>query len=763
MRVFVAEKPSLGKAIAAILPGPQQGEKNHIICGEANVVVWCAGHILEQYYPEDYDPSLKKWTLDSLPIEPDAWQLKVVSRTKDLYQTIKRFAKEATMIVHAGDPDREGQLLVDEVLKQIGINVPVKRLLISDLNPAAVKKALAKLENNIDYAGLRDAALGRSRADWLFGLNLTRLYTLQGKASGHSGVLSVGRVQTPVLGLVVRRDLEIEAFTSKPYYTLKANIAARNGGFVAHWVPGNNTQDHQDEDGRVLNRSYLEDLAEQISGSRGEIVSVRTQHKKEAPPLPFSLPELQKLAALRQGLSPKKTLQVAQSLYEKHQLLTYPRSDCAYLPMDHWGEASEVRAAIAQSVGSGHDLAPMTDAVDLLHRGKCWNDKKITAHHAIIPTKKWIALDRLTSDERWVYEQVALRYLLQFCVDREYDQTDVSLSIAAAETEEVFKARDRAETEAGWTAYRTVLSSTRLSSKTDDSEEDSEEDETASLPALSDGEAVRCDFCELVEKATSPPKRFTEAALLDAMTGIARYVENPSIRQTLKDTDGLGTPATQATIIDTLFRRGFLEKQKKQVFSTALGRDLIHALPTPVTLPDMTALWEQQLARVEGSDLALSSFTAEVSAYTRQLVEEGKALGGLTLAKPTPRTEKKASVQHACPREGCDGRLRRIKGKKGFFWGCTNFGAGCRETRPDSKGKPGRAVKSKTGTGTGARKTSVSVKAGDKCPECKKGTIQLKTIKTGKNIGKSFRGCTEFPNCKYFAWPDANREKASGQ
>lgn len=757
MRVFIAEKPSLGRAIAAVLPGPQQREKNHIISGEANAVVWCAGHILEQYYPEDYDANLKKWTLDSLPIEPAVWQLAVVPRTKDLYSTIKRFAKAATMIVHAGDPDREGQLLVDEVLVKLGIDVPVKRLLISDMNPAAVKKALTRLENNSDYTGLRDAALGRSRADWLFGLNLTRLYTLQGQAGGHSGVLSVGRVQTPVLGLVVRRDLEIDAFTSKPYYTLTATIVTRNGHFIARWVPGKNAEDHQDEEGRVVNRAFAEGMADQIAGNPGEIVSVRTQHKKEAPPLPFSLPELQKLAARGRGLSPKKTLTIAQSLYEKHQIITYPRSDCPYLPLDHWSEAAEVRDAIAQSVGPGHKLAPMTDAVNLIHRGKCWNDTKITAHHAIIPTKKWIPLDRLTADERWVYEQVALRYLLQFCVDRAYDQTDVSLSVAATDANEAFKARGRVETEAGWTAYRGVLSSNRGGPRA----EESEEDETTCLPALTEGEAVRCDACERVEKNTTPPQRFTEATLLDAMTRISRFVEDPVIKKTLKETDGLGTPATQATIIDTLFLRGFLEKQKKQVFSTALGKDLIHALPTPVTLPDMTALWEQQLARVESNALALSHFMAEVSAYTRRLIEEGKAQGGLTLAEPASRAKKKASAQPACPGAGCDGHLRRIKGKKGFFWGCTNFGGGCKETRPDSKGKPARAARSTRKSATGAKKTSAAANVGEKCPDCKKGVIQIRALKTGKNPGKSFKGCTGFPSCKYFAWPDAHQQEGS--
>ncbi len=723
------------------------------------MVVWCAGHILEQFYPEDYDPALKNWALDSLPIEPQVWRLKVSSRAKDLYETIKRYATDATLIVHAGDPDREGQLLVDEVLEQIGIDVPVKRLLISDLNPTAVKRSLSRLENNSDYAGLRDAALGRSRADWLYGLNLTRLYTVLGRAGGYNGLLSVGRVQTPLLGLVVRRDLAIEAFTSKPFYTLKARIIALEGQFDAHWVPSAAAAEYQDENGRVINRDYVEECASQLKGSSGIVVSVKAQHKKEAPPLPFALPALQKVAARGRGLSPKRTLEVAQSLYEKHQVLTYPRSDCAYLPQDHWSEASEVRDAIAQSVGNRHELHPMTDAVDLIHRGKCWNDKKITAHHAIIPTKKWIPLDKLTADERWLYEQVAHRYLLQFCVDREYDQTDVSVRIGGTGCEEHFKARGRVETQAGWTAYKAVLPSIHVDPK----KEGDDTDEPVSLPALTDGEAVQCDACDFVEKKTSPPKRFTEASLLDAMTGISRFVQDPAIKQTLKETDGLGTPATQANIMDTLFKRGYLEKRQKLVYSTPLGRDMINTLPEPVTLPDMTAQWEQQLAEVERGDLPLNTFMAGVALYTQQLVGEGKSLGALTLESAPPPTDRKAPVQHACPREGCDGRLRRIKGKKGFFWGCTNYGGGCKETRPDSRGKPGRAVKAKGKAPTGARKTSRPANVGGKCPDCKKGTIQLKNIKMGKNAGKSFKGCSGFPACRYFAWPEAKEDEGSAR
>lgn len=333
------------------------------------------------------------------------------------------------------------------------------------------------------------------------------------------------------------------------------------------------------------------------------------------------------------------------------------------------------------------------------------------------------------------------------------------LHINGSAGEECFKAKGIVETQPGWTAYKAVLSSPAE----DPEHNEKESDAATSLPALTNGQVLHCNVCDLIEKTTSPPKRFTEATLLDAMTGIARFVQDPDIKNTLKETDGLGTPATQATIIDTLFKRGYLEKQKKLVSSTPLGRDLIKTLPLPVTLPDMTARWEQQLAAVERGELTLDLFMAGVTESTRVLIGEGKSLGSLELEGIVPgkKTTKTTAPQHDCPSEGCDGRLRRIKGSNGFFWGCTNFKAGCKETRPDSKGKPGRAAKAKGKVAPGARKTSQPTKLGDTCPECKKGTIAGKTLKTGKNTGKSFNACTSYPECRYFAWPDKNQSKAT--
>jgi DNA topoisomerase-3 len=701
MRVFVAEKPSLGRAIAAVLPGPQERHKTHIVSGEGNVVVWCAGHLLAQCMPEDYNPGHEKWALEHLPIVPDEWRLKLAPKARELFNTIRRYVKQATVIVHAGDPDREGQWVVDAVLEQIGTgDTPVKRLLISDLNPPAVRKAIRAMQDNGNFRGLRDAAVGRARADWLYGLNLTRLYTLKGRSAGLSGVLSVGRVQTPVLGLVVRRDRKIAAFVPHPFYIVQAGIVADDSVFKAHWIPGERSESALDPEGRVIDRDHAQAVADAVTGQGGRVTDFLRKPAKQPPPLPFSLPELQKAAARLRGFAPRRTLDLAQSLYEKHKLLTYPRSDCPYLPREHHSQATEVREAIVQTLGRDAPLTAMSDAVNLTLYGACWDDGKVTAHHAIIPTPRGGAGACLSPDERFIYALVAHRYLLQFLPARELEKTAITLVVPTAVGEEVFEAKQERETASGWYAWRHLAG--------ERGEETREDPATpAPLPTLKAGQGIRVRDAIVIEKQTTPPKPFTEATLLDAMTGVARFVEEPLIRKVLRETDGLGTPATQATILETLYKRGYIEKHRKAVVSTDLGKALIDVLPEFVTLPDMTALWELNLNQIVDGDETLAHFMGSIQGNVESLVADGArglAIPETLKDKSTPprkatRGRKSASARkttatmYPCTREGCGGKLRRIKGKHGFFWGCSHYRDGCRETRKDSRGKPAKAAR----------------------------------------------------------------------
>lgn len=626
MRLIIAEKPSLARAIAAALPGTPRKLGHHIECPGGIAIAWCAGHVLEVAPPEDYAPELKLWAFDPLPIVPDAWKHRVT--TRDLVDSIRKLLRSATLVVHAGDPDREGQLLVDELLHFLGWKGPTERLLVTDLSPAAVRRALAALEPNARFAPLYAAALGRQRADWLYGINLTRLYTLRARLGGYAGVLSVGRVQTPLLGLIVRRDREIERFVSKPFYDVVATLCtARGEEFRAQWAVGKEYAEFTDSDGRLLARDVAEAIVRKVQGQPAAVTQHEQKPHSEAPPLPYSLADLQIDAGRRLGLSAAEVLELAQRLYER-QLITYPRSDCSHLPEEHFAEARSVLAAIADHAPR---LAAACASSDLGRRSKAWADGKVTAHHAIIPTAAGAATSNPEARELALYELVAERYIMQFLPPFEYLATKIGLAIAG----EAFVARGRQVLALGWKAL-----AKEGQSDTDDAEkaEGENDEESARLPALTLGERLPCSAAAVVEKRTKPPKPFTDAALIQAMRSVGKFVSDPKARRILQDTDGIGTPATRAAIIETLFERGFVERKKKQVRSTAIGRALIDALPDVATTPDMTAVWESALRRIQDGELDLGRFLSVVTEQLGELVRRGKGEGPLTMpdAKTSP-------------------------------------------------------------------------------------------------------------------------------
>ncbi|MFC1748468.1 DNA topoisomerase, partial [Pseudomonadota bacterium] len=379
MKLYIAEKPSLARAIADAFPKPHQKGEGFIRLKNGDCITWCIGHLLEQAEPEAYDPIYKKWQLAQLPIVPQQWKLQPKAKTRKQLNAIKGLIKQADQIVHAGDPDREGQLLVDQVINYLGASEAKKaatqRCLISDMNPAAVKRALSQLQSNKAFAALSVSALARSRADWLYGINMTRAYTLQGQKVGYNGVLSVGRVQTPVLGLVVRRDREIAEFQSKPFYKVRAHLAtSSNQPFTAMWQPSENCHPYMDEEGRVLSKKLAENVIHRIGDKEAVVTQVDKQRKRQSPPLPYSLSALQIDANKRFGLSAKQVLDVCQELYEKHKLITYPRSDSRHLPTEHFSHAPKVVRAIEQSCPA---LVDATGLADTKLKSAAWNDKKI--------------------------------------------------------------------------------------------------------------------------------------------------------------------------------------------------------------------------------------------------------------------------------------------------------------------------------------------------------------------------------------------------
>ena len=609
MKLYIAEKPSLGRAIAAVLPKPHNKQPGFIELGNGDVVSWCIGHLLEQAEPDAYDSAFKSWKLEHLPIVPGQWQLTPKTKTRQQLTVLRKLVKKAKHIVHAGDPDREGQLLVDEVIGYLGVKGAkkdnVERLLISDLNPQAVQTSLSQMRSNKDFIPLCVSALCRSRADWLYGMNMTRAYTIQGGKAGYKGVLSVGRVQTPLLGLVVKRQQEIEGFISRDFFEVQANItlsaAPQSPAITLKWQPSVACQPYMDEEGRLLHRPLAENVCTRIKEQEALITKAEQKEKSQNSPLPFSLSSLQIEAGKKYGMSAKLVLDTCQTLYERHQLITYPRSDSRYLPEQHFHYANNVVDAIKNN---SQELATFIEGADTRLKSKAWNDKKVDAHHAIIPTQKTLNVSTLSKAELQIYSHIARQYLMQFYPPFKYSETKIEASIAGGQ----FKTQARLTKSLGWKVFFN----------------DDKSKPQVTLPAIKVGEKWFCQKGTIIDKKTQPPEFFSDATLLAAMTGISRFVQDKEIRKTLKETDGLGTEATRAGIIELLFMRKFLTRIGKQIQATEVGVALINSLPDSAITPDMTAKWEQQLDAISEKKMNYQSFMEPMNGHLFSLIDQAK-------------------------------------------------------------------------------------------------------------------------------------------
>lgn len=676
MRLFIAEKPSLAAAIAAQLPGTASKTRTHIEVGN-DIVTWCVGHILEQYMPEDYDPTLKQWRAESLPIQPEEWKLKVKDGMQGQVKAIGDLLKKADLVVNAGDPDREGQLLVDEVLLYLGNRKPVKRVLVSDYNETPVCKALANLQDNNaqQFKGWYDSALARSRFDWLFGLNLTRAYTLAARQKGYDGVLSVGRVQTPTLGLVVARDFAIENFKPIPFYRLTANVQHVNGTFMANWR-AKSDQTGLDSEGRLIDAVIAQSLAARLTGKNASIVKYEKKPANEHAPLPFSLSILQMAANDRYGFTAQQVLDICQALYETHKLTTYPRTDCNYLSEAQHADAGSIIAVVT---GNMPELAAVAKKADISRKSPAFNDSKVTAHHAIVPTSRRMDVAALKPDERKVYDMIARAYLAQFFPPSQFLKTDIEVSIDG----EKFTAKGKTPVSAGW---REIYAQPEQ-----DSDNADEDDDKQALPAMNQGDSAQCKQCTANNRKTTPPQRFTEKLLLAAMVDIHKYVDDPAAKARLKEGQGIGTEATRASIIEELKKRQFIAPLKagsKQIVSTPAGRGLIASLPGHAKNPALTGICEQALDMVAAGRLSGDEFIARNMQLITKLVSDASSA---TLNVPvTPMVP--------CPQ--CKtGKLKKRTGKNGAFWSCTNWNSEpkCDASYDDFRGKPNFNPKPKGG------------------------------------------------------------------
>ena len=664
MRLFIAEKPSLAHSIATVLSKPQENNRLFIKAGD-DIVAWASGHLLEQAMPEYYDEKYKRWDISHIPIEIKVWKMLPKKGCDGLLNNIKKLLEQADVVVNAGDCDREGQLLIDEILEYFNYTGKVLRILISDTNPEAVRKALDNLRPNSDFKGDSDAAKVRERADWLYGINFSRFYTKLAEQSGYRGKpLKVGRVKTPVTALVVRRDEEIESFVAKPFWVIKADIEVKNGSFSAVWKPKDGQQG-LDEEKRLVDKSVAENIANRLTGKSAAITKYGSKKQSSKPPVGYSLPKLQMIASKKYDLSPSKTLEICQKLYEQG-ILTYPRSDCEFLPETHQEEAEKVFAVIEKL-----SSVKIPETADKGRKTSVFNTSKVAEHHAIIPSASCKVTEQLEKDEALIFELVAKRYISFFMPDFEYLQVNINAEIDG----ELFAASGRQILNDGWKSLEAQ----------EKNEDDGEENNSALLPETSENENGSCSYVNLSEKKTKAPSRFTEATLLKAMNEVYLYVKDPEIKKILKETDGIGTAATQAGIIQEVIDDGVLIKKGKNLIASQSAIDLIHSLHEDITLPDMTAKLETYMRKVKNAEMQMDEvINTHVMNEIRRIVASARPITIHSLdGEKNPKSAVKSSVK--CPLCGASMFLR--KGKNGAFWGCSNY-PNCKMTASDNKGKP---------------------------------------------------------------------------
>lgn len=608
MRLYLCEKPSQARDIAKVLGARAKGEG--CLRGDGIAVSWCIGHLLETAPPDAYDVRYKHWRLEHLPIVPEQWRMQVKPKTASQFKAVKGLLAQASEVVIATDADREGEMIARELLDYCRYRGAVQRLWLSALDEASIRKALGALRPGEATFSLYHCALGRSRADWLIGMNLSRLFTLLGQRSGYQGVLPVGRVQTPTLRLVVDRDRSIAAFEPKPWWAIEVRLENAGQAFIAHWqAPASDC----DEERRCVRQALAQATALTLGqASHARVARVDTERVKEGAPLPFDLGTLQQVCSRRLGLGAQETLDIAQALYETYKAITYPRSDCGYLPLSQHSEAALILAALARADQS---LAPLAAYLSPSRRSRAWNDAKVSAHHGIIPTAAAPIPSGLPPKHRRVYELIRARYLAQFLPEHSYDRTRASFDCAGHTLEAVGKQ----VTEPGWKrAMPEVLAQAQA--------QPPGREPAQVLPTLAPG--MQCPVLEvrLKDNWTQPPKPYTEGDLISAMKNVARLVEDPQLKQKLKDTTGIGTEATRAGIIQGLLDRGYLRKEGKSLSATPAGCGLVDAVPRAISDPGTTAIWEQALDMIQRGEMTLEEFTARQSAWMSKLVERCRGL-----------------------------------------------------------------------------------------------------------------------------------------
>ncbi|HDL4109043.1 TPA: DNA topoisomerase III [Mannheimia haemolytica] len=657
MKLFICEKPSQARDLASVLGATSKGDGLLATNDKSIIVTWGFGHLVEQYQPEDYDEVWKRWAFETLPIIPAQWKMAPKKESKKQYNVVIGLIKKASLVVIATVADREGEMIARELLDLAGYRGQIQRCWLSALDDASIRKALQTLKSGKETEALYYAGMGRSRSDWLIGMNFSRLFTLMAQAKGYSGKpLSVGRVQSPTLALVVNRDREIANFVPKAHYSLAVQLAtASDETFVAGLsIP----EQYLDESGLCLDSRVIQQAEAQIKQvGIAKVITVETKREKKAPPLLYALSDLQGECNRLFGFGAQQVLDIAQSLYEEHKITTYPRTDCGYLPES---QLTEVPMVIRSLVAADSELQTLLPRLNLQQKSRAWDDKKITAHHGIIPTIKKADLSKLSEEEMKVYDLIRRRYLAQFLPHLETDKTIATLQSSG----HTLIARGNVIVSQGW----------RILFGKNADEDVGSDDEKQGLPALTANQQCRVTHSEVRTLQTKPPAHYTEGTLLEAMKNAARFVTDPRLKQRLRETEGLGTEATRAGLIQGLIDKGFLIKKKKSLMASAEAIALIDSLPDLLKNPGLTALWEQALNQIAEGSMTLDDFMQRQETFVRQLIgncmQQGMSLGNIEIRK--------------CPE--CGKPMRKINHAKGTFWGCTGY-PDCQHKEADKKVK----------------------------------------------------------------------------
>ncbi|WP_035495790.1 type IA DNA topoisomerase [Fusobacterium nucleatum] len=646
MKLIIAEKKELAEAIVAAIPGDKKYNGNSITVGDY-ITCWIYGHILTHKEPEEIDPSLKKWTLESLPIYFPKWDKKPLPNKIELFNSVKELMhlNQVTEIIHAGDADSEGQYLVDELLEYCSNKKPVKRLMVNDNSLGGVQKAFSKIDDNSKYISLGKSAEARAIADMVVGFSLSRYYSIINNAK-----LSVGRVQTPTMALVVNRDNEIKNHIKEKYYNLHLKININNIDIDLKYYTKEKTTD----------KSIHEEFINKIENRSSNLV-VTKKESYRATPLPYNLSDLESDAAILFKYSAKKTMDITQNLRDKYKAITYNRSDCRYLSEEHFKEAPELIPVVAQKLN-------FTATFNFNEKSKCFNDKYVTAHHGIIPTGSG-NFDEFSQEEKNIYKLIAERYFIQFLEKVKVEKTE-----ARTEIEEViFKKSSTKILELGYTKYFKVLDDEDI--ENDEEIESKKENDLSKIPAGEYQVEVDQSNFFIEEKETIAKRPYTEATLIKDLNNIAKYVKDPEIRELLKSKDkdkkdvngSIGTTATIPGILEGLIEKGFLTRKEEKIVSTELAQEYLKILPESLKTPDSTALWWSIQEKIARGEAKVEDLTLSVLEDVKMIINSEHK----TISSQFSKEKQEKEIIGICPKCG----KIIYEGEKNFY--CSGYKSGC--------------------------------------------------------------------------------------